>query len=113
MEQRGARGRIFKALAKAMILQLTNLLHKGVDRRAPHGEGQLPHILITLQALLRLCKVILRKCSSLSIRPAGDVLVTTAASRCCECIEWEKPGDWIPLVVDSHVQSLGTRSSPQ
>ena len=30
---------------------------------------------------------------------AEDVLVTTAASWCCECIECEMPEDWIPLTV--------------
>ena len=58
--------------------------------------------LIPLQALLRLCKDTLRKYSSSRTRPAEDVRVTTAASWCCECIECEKPGDWIPLVVDAH-----------
>ena len=35
--------RAFKAPPKVMLLQLTDLEHKNVDPRTPHGKCQLPH----------------------------------------------------------------------
>ena len=53
-ERAEGRGGVFKAPAKVMLLQLAHLQHKGVGLT---GKGS---SLITLQALMRLCKDALR-----------------------------------------------------
>ena len=82
----GAAGRVFKVLAKVMLLQSTDLQHKGVDPRLTVKASSL----VTLQAPLHLCKDTLRV-EVLVIKHkashAEDMLFTTAASWCCEYIK--------------------------
>ena len=97
---RAGRSARLQSAGEVMRLQSTDLQHKGVILERLTAKAR---SLTTLQAQPRLCKATHRVQVPVikpRARHAADALVTTAASRYCECSECEKAEAWIPLVVD-------------